>query len=265
MNDTPPPDPSATDPARYRLIVETIPHFVWVARPDGSIEYMNRLCLEYVGITAGAVPGWDWLSIVHPADLSRAAAAWGHSVRTGTPYRVEYRLRRADGAYRWFVARGEPLRDDRRAVVRWFGTCTDIDDQKRAEEALRASEARFRAIVERSADGFALMAPDRTVRYVSPAVARILGHAPEEFVGKDAWEWAHPDDRAGLSVWLAHLLTDPGGTVEVWYRFRHRDGSYRQLDIAATNMLADPDVGAVVVTFREIATAGGRPGRPRSV
>jgi PAS domain S-box-containing protein len=244
-------DHPAAEPGDYRLIVETIPHFVWVARADGSLEYLNGPCLEYVGVSALDVPGWNWLDIVHPDDRARAATSWEQAVRSAAPYRFEYRLRRADGVYRWFIARARAQTDADGRVVRWFGTCSDIEERKQAEEALRASEARFRAIVERAADGFALLGPDQVFRYVSPAVARILGHAPNVFVGTDTREWAHPDDRAGLSVWLAHLLGHPGEKIDVRYRFRHRDGTWRRLDVAATNLLADPDVGAVVAMFRD--------------
>ncbi|HJZ59431.1 MAG TPA: PAS domain-containing protein [Gemmataceae bacterium] len=257
MTDEPAAAPCGFDAAHYHLIIETIPHFVWVAGPDGAIEYLNRQCLDYAGMPMGDLLGWDWKALVHPDDQTRALAAWTKSLRTGTPFEIEYRLRRHDGEYRWFVARALPLRDLDGRLLRWFGTCTDVDDRKRAEAARRATEGLFRAIVERSYEGFALLAADRAVRYVSPAVTRILGFAPEELVGGDVWELAHPDSRPGLSAWLAHLLSRPSERVEVCYRFRHRDGSYRRLEFRATNLLDDPDVGAVVVNFWDV-------GDPRS-
>jgi PAS domain S-box-containing protein len=243
--------PQAADAGPY-LILDSIPHFVWVARADGTPEYLNRRCLEHSGLSTADLSTWDWRSLVHPADRPTATAAWEAAQKTSSPFEFEYRLRGKDGTYRWFVARGQPQLGPDGHPVRWFGTSTDVDDRKRVEAALRASEARFRAIVERSHDGFVLHTADRVVQFISPTVRRILGYPPEEFVGRDVFDWAHPDDRAGLGKWLAHLLTKPGGTVEVWYRFRHRDGSWRRLEVAATNLLDDPDVRAVVATFRDI-------------
>ena len=257
MTDEPATSPSGFDAAHYHPILEHIPHLVWVAGPDGGLEYVNHRCLEYVGLPMAALVGWNWKAIVHPDDLNRTVAAWTRSVRAGEPFEIEYRLRRHDGAYRWFVGRAEPQRDSSGRVLRWFGTCTDVDDRREAEAARRATEGLFRAIVERSYEGFALMAADRTLTYVSPAVTRILGYQPEEMLGRDAWALAHPDSRPGLSAWLAHLLARQGERVEVCYRFRHRDGSYRRLEFRATNLLGDPDVGAVVVNFWDVG--GPRP------
>lgn len=245
---------AAAEAFNEHLILDTIPHFVWVARPDGSSEYLNRRCREYLGLAPEGVPAWDWRATVHPDDLGRSLAAWEAAQRTGAAYEFEYRLRGRDGAYRWFLGRAEPQLDAAGRPARWFGTSTDVDGQKRAEAALRASEARFRAIVERSHDGFVLLDPGRVVQFISPTVRRILGFPAEEFIGQDAFGWAHPDDRPGLGAWLAHLIDKPGGTVEVWYRFRHRDGSYRRLEVAATNLLDEPDVQAIVATFRDITS-----------
>lgn len=250
MTDTPTqPGWSADD---YRLVAETIPHLVWVASADGAIEYVNRRCLEYSGLAMTDLLGWDWERAIHPDDMPLTISRWSAALKHGTPHEVEYRLLRHDGEYRWHVARALPLRDADGRVVRWFGTCTDVDDLKRAEAALRTTEGLFRALVERSYEGFALLAPDWAVRYVSPAVTRVLGFTPAEFSGRDLLGWVHPDDRAGLSVWLGHLAGRAGAMVEVWYRFRHRDGTYRWLEVRATNRLYDPAVAAVVVNFRDI-------------
>jgi PAS domain S-box-containing protein len=251
---------SGLDAAQVHLILEHIPHLVWVAGPDGGLEYVNRRCLEYVGLPMDALVGWNWKSIVHPDDWGRTQSVWGKSLRSGEPYQIEYRLRHHDGTYRWFTGRGQPLRDSSGQVLRWFGTCTDVDDRRQAEAARRATEGLFRAIVERSYEGFALMTADRTLTYLSPAVTRILGYQPEELLGRDAWEFAHPDSRPGLSAWLAHLLSRHGERIELSYRFRHRDGSYRRLEFRATNLLADPDVRAVVVNFWDVG--GPRPTSP---
>jgi PAS domain S-box-containing protein len=254
---TEPADPPGFDAAQFQIL-ESIPHLVWVAGPDGGLEYVNRRCLDYAGVPLSALREWGWKDIIHPDDAARVVQTWTRAYRGGTDYQTEYRLRRADGDYRWFVARGQPFRDEAGRVVRWFGTCTDVDDRRSAEAARRATEGLFRAIVERSYEGFALMAPDRTVTYVSPAVTRILGYSPEELIGSDAWEWAHPDSRPGLSAWLTHLLSRPGERIEVCYRFRHRDGSYRRLEFRATNLIDDPDVRAVVANFWDVG--GVRPG-----
>ncbi|MBY0514341.1 MAG: PAS domain-containing protein [Gemmataceae bacterium] len=248
--------------AAHLQLLDAIPHLVWVAGPDGGLEYVNRRCLEYAGVTLAQLRAWGWKDLIHPDDAARVAQSWMKAFRAGEDYLIEYRLRRADGAFRWFVVRGQPQRDAAGRVVRWFGTCSDIDDRKTAEAARRATEGLFRAIVERSYEGFALMAADRTVTYVSPAVTRILGYTPDELVGSDAWDWAHPDSRPGLSAWLAHLLSRPGERIEVCYRFRHRDGSYRRLEFRATNLLDDPDVRAVVANFWDVGGGRAAPADP---
>ena len=244
------PNPSA-DKGRYGPTLDALPLLAWVAGPDGSLEYLNSRCREYAGLPLDELLGWDWEWVVHPADLPGSLAAWTEAVRTGTPLRVEQRLRRADSQFRWFVAQAVPVRDAAGVVVRWFGTCTDIDDVKRAEGRLRVTQSLFRALVERNEDGFALVEPDRKVRYVSPAVARLLGHIPEVVAGTVACDWVHPADREELSAWLTDLLDSPGERVGLHARFRCRDGSYSRLRVRGVNLIPDPDVRAVAVTFWE--------------
>jgi PAS domain S-box-containing protein len=125
-----------------RALSETLPAIVWTATPAGALDYFNARLTDYSGITAGKIEGDGWFSLVHPDDVAHAADAWNAAVASGTDYDVNYRLRRNDGEYRWFNARGVPLRDAAGAIVRWVGTCTDVDDAKRTyDRERRASEA----------------------------------------------------------------------------------------------------------------------------
>ncbi len=128
--------------AGVTLLAETIPQIVWSARPDGHKEYFNRRWFEYTGLDLVESVGWNWCRAIHPDDVDRVATRWAESFGSGALYEVEYRIRRGDdAAFRWFLARGELVRDDAGRVLKWFGTCTDIDDQKRNEEGLkRANE-----------------------------------------------------------------------------------------------------------------------------
>jgi hypothetical protein len=121
--------------SRLRELADAMPQFVWDARPDGYAEYFNRRCYEYCGLTPDETAGEGWLQVVHPDDRARAVDRWKWSLATGEPYEIEYRFRRAsDGAYRWFLGRALPVKDATGTIVRWYGTCTDIDDFKRLQE-----------------------------------------------------------------------------------------------------------------------------------
>lgn len=122
--------------ARFKLIAESLPQLVWVARGNGEHEYFNRRWYEYTGQTADQSLGFGWSEVLHPDDRQSSRARWHDSAEMGVPYELEYRVRRHDGVYRWFLGRATPLRDADGTIVRWFGTCTDIDDQKRAKEDL---------------------------------------------------------------------------------------------------------------------------------
>src|SRR6266446_10575532 len=130
----------------FRLIVDSIPGLVLTMRAQGELEFVSQQGLDYSGKTLEELKGWTNSDIVHPDDLSRVLATWKNSVETGHPagYDSEYRIRRADGVYRWFQVRAVPVRDSEGRVSRWYCLHTDIDDRKSDEEALRASEESFR-------------------------------------------------------------------------------------------------------------------------
>jgi PAS domain S-box-containing protein len=121
--------------AKFRTIADTMPQIVWSTTTDGYHDYFNQRWYEYTGMPHTDDQGWHWKDYLHPDDYDRAVEIWQHSLKTGEPYEVEYRFRRAeDGAYRWFIGRALPIRDEQGQVIRWFGTCTDIDEQRRLLE-----------------------------------------------------------------------------------------------------------------------------------
>ncbi len=119
---------------RFRTLADTMPQMVWSTQPDGFHDYYNARWYEFTGVPAGSTDGEAWNGMFHPEDQDRAWAVWQHSLDTGEPYQIEYRLRRYDGQYRWTLGRALPIRDDTGAIVRWFGTCTDIHEGKLARE-----------------------------------------------------------------------------------------------------------------------------------
>jgi PAS domain S-box-containing protein len=118
-----------------------IPQQIWSGPPDGSMDFCNARWRSYIGLTLEELQGEGWQSMLHPDDRERVLKAWRESVTTGTPYEQEERHRGADRQYRWFLARGVPLLDSKGLIVRWYGTNTDIEDRKRAEEALQEAHA----------------------------------------------------------------------------------------------------------------------------
>ena len=131
-----------------RLIVDSIPGMVGMTSPSGNIEMVSRQALEFFGRTIEELREWGTNDTIHPEDLPGVIDAFTRAITTGRPYEFSARFKRADGVYRWLQERGSPLRDRNGDIVRWYLLITDIDDQKRAEEALRESEHESRLIVD---------------------------------------------------------------------------------------------------------------------
>ena len=115
---------------RFRVLTDAMPQMVWSTLPDGYHDYYNARWYEFTGMPPGSTDGEEWNGMFHPDDQERAWARWRHSLATGEPYQIDYRLRAADGNYRWTLGRALPLRDESGVIVRWFGTCTDIHDSR---------------------------------------------------------------------------------------------------------------------------------------
>jgi PAS domain S-box-containing protein len=128
--------------AQFRTIADAIPQMVWSTLPDGYHDYYNQQWYEFTGMPSGSTDGEGWNDMFHPDDQVRAWELWRHSLATGQPYDIEYRLRHRSGEYRWVLGRALPLRNAEGQIVRWMGTCTDIHEQKRARDELQANNRR---------------------------------------------------------------------------------------------------------------------------
>ncbi len=122
--------------AKFRAIADTMPQMVWSTLPDGFHDYFNARWYDFTGVAAGSTDGEGWNNMFHPDDRDRAFERWRHSLSSGEPYEIEYRLRHHSGEYRWTLGRALPIRDGAGVITRWFGTCTDIHATKRDAELL---------------------------------------------------------------------------------------------------------------------------------
>ncbi|HEY3570062.1 MAG TPA: PAS domain-containing protein [Thermoanaerobaculia bacterium] len=211
----------------FRLIADSIPHMVWSARGDGGTDYYNSRFLDYLGVTPEQMGEWTWLSTLHPDDAEKAREAWRKAYENGEEYQIEYRIRRAsDGRYRWHLGRAVPLRDPHGKILRWFGTCTDIDEQKRAREDLRESELFFRQMIDSLPALAWATGPDGYCDLLSRPWIDYSG-IPEAEQHGDGWlQLVHADDRERVfQVWREAV--EDRGAYALEYRLRRHDGVYR--------------------------------------
>jgi PAS domain S-box-containing protein len=186
-----------------REVIETIPSMAWSAAADGAAEFFNRRWLEYAGLTADQARGWGWTVAVHPDDLKPLVEYWRSIMASAQSGEVEGRLRRSDGVYRWFLFRATPSLDDNGGVVKWFGTNADIEERKRAEGALKRSEAYLAEAQRLTFTGScAIDGTSRETVYWSEEMFRLFGFDPQQGLPRfDQWlERVHPEDREKLKL-----------------------------------------------------------------
>jgi PAS domain S-box-containing protein len=212
--------------SKLRQVIDTIPTLAWCNLPDGPNEFLSKPWHEYTGLSPEESQGWGWQAAFHPEDLPPLMERWVKMLASGEPDEIEARLRRHDGVYRWFLIRAEPFRDESGKIVRWYGTSTDIDDRKRAEEALQSNERNLTLIINTMPTLAWSALPDGSVDFVNQRWLDYTSLSPEQALG---WGWTaaiHPDDLNDLAdYWQSIMHTGEPGETEA--RFRRFDGEYR--------------------------------------
>lgn len=196
---------------RFQVLADAMPQMVWSTRADGFHDYYNQRWYEFTGMPEGSTDGEAWNGMFHPDDQERAFAKWRRSLFTGEPYEVEYRLRHRSGEYRWVLGRALPVRDEKGAVERWFGTCTDIHDLKRTEQALAESEEFTRRLLASSDDCIKVLDADANLRFMSEGGKRVMEVDDFSKVEGCRWTdfWTGP---AGEQARQAVEIAKAGGT-----------------------------------------------------
>ncbi len=192
---------------KLRQVIDALPTLAWCNMPDGPNEFLNKGWHEYTGLSPEESHGWGWQVAFHPDDLPPLLKRWQELLVSGEPGEIEARLRRYDGVFRWFLIRVSPYRDETGKIARWYGTSTDIDDRKRAEDGLRRSEARHRVVVETASDAVVSIHGSGGIISANAATKGVFGYEPSELIGQPLTilmpEYLRDLHQAGFKRYLA--------------------------------------------------------------
>jgi PAS domain S-box-containing protein len=211
--------------SELRDVVDTVPAHVWSTSPEGHVNFVNDRWLQFTGLTLDQACGWKWEAVLHPDDRTRVVADWHTALKNGRAMESEARVRRADGEYCWWFFRNVPLRDETGKLVRWYGTAVDIEDRKRAEQALRKSEERWRSVFENSAVGVALT--DMTGRFLAAnhVYQTMVGYTEEELRALQFLDVTHEDYREANWALITELVEGKRRQFQIEKKYRRKDGS----------------------------------------
>ncbi|WP_198291332.1 PAS domain S-box protein [Methylosarcina fibrata] len=218
---------------KFRQVVESLPQLVWTCLPDGSCDYLSPQWLAYTGVPESLQLGYGWLEQLHPDDRRRTVEQWQETTRRGGRFAVEFRIRRHDGVYRWFHTLATPLRDEAGRIVKWFGSNTDVDDWKKATEALSESEKRLTLASQATSDVIWDWDIVHDSQHWSTSGIEVFGWTDAVDGPQTAAWWlekVHPEDRPGVTAKFQAVLDD--ALRDLWqdeYRFRKVDGSYAEV------------------------------------
>jgi PAS domain S-box-containing protein len=211
---------------QLRLVIDTVPILLTSAQADGALELVNQQWRDFLGLSTEEIRSGGWEGALHPDDRNRLVREWRTALASGVPLESEARMRRADGEYRWLLFRAVPLRDQDDRIVRWYGTGTDIEERKRAEEKVRQIDSERRAAIDRIPALVWSSLPDGSSDFNSARWLEYTGLSEEE-----ARDWGykyviHPEDyQDRVADWATHFAT--GEPIETEARLRRADGEYR--------------------------------------
>ena len=223
----------------WRQIVDNIPGLVATTGAMGEVEFLNRQTLEYFGRTNEELKDWALIDAVHPDDLPRVIEARKKSIEAGQIYDIEHRCRRADGVYRWFQVRGLPVRNAEGTITAWYLLLTDIDDRKKAEEALQSNERNLSLTINTIPTFIAVSRPDGTILSVNQAALDYHGVTLQDVQKEDfRTRFFHPDDVERVREVRKEALKHPR-PFEYEFRAMGKDGKYRWFLVRHNPLLDD--------------------------
>ena len=235
----------------FRNLAETIPQIVWVTTADGYHEYYNSRWYEYTGTSYEKAKGTGWNDHFHPDDQDKAWKAWKHSLKTGSPYEIEYRLKSKTNDYRWFLGRALPILDEKGQIIRWFGTCTDIHDQKEIEKALRRSEEQFLSLVDSNIVGVMRAHLSGEIFDAIQAFLDMIGYRKKDILnGKLRWDTLTPPEYRELDQKAVEDLLNTGRSKPYEKEYICKDGSQVPVIIGAS--MVDKEKGEVIAFVLDI-------------
>jgi PAS domain S-box-containing protein len=239
----------------FRRLIEHASDMVSIIGPDGTIRYESEAIERMFGYTASEGIGVSAWTRVHPDDHAHVQAALAEVIRNpGTTGTAEFRYRHADGEWRFVEAVGKTLTADAADGV--VINTRDVTARRQAEQALRESEERYRALIENGHDIIVILDPETgSIRYQSPSMERILGYGPGELATQNVFDLVHPDDLPEGLATLAEGIAAPGTTHRAVYRFRHADGGWRTLETFGRTLLPETAEGGLVFNTRDITEA----------
>lgn len=229
--------------AQFRTFAQALPSHIWTCPPDGQLDWFNERVFEYSGLARAELVGGGWVSAVHLDDVDGASQKWTEALSTGELYQTEFRIRRADGQYRWHLVRAVPVRDEAGDILRWVGTNTDVHEQKLSEFQSTADRDRLWAI---SRDLMLVCTFDGMITAVNPSARRLLGWSEEEMLNRSLKDFIFETDIAATTTEL-EKLADGATTLVFENRYKMKDGGHRILSWTAV-----PDANRIHAVGRDI-------------
>jgi PAS domain S-box-containing protein len=237
---------------RYRAIAENVTDVITRVAPDGTLRYVSP-AIRGFGYESSDLVGRSVFDFIHPDEVVDIQAAFTDALAAAGTSTVSFRVRRADGGYQWVELNSRVVANaGGGSLPEILTVIRDISERRQAEDSLRRSEQRFRALVENSLDLISVVNADGTSQYRSPANRRALGYSEDAAARIGPFELLHPDDRPTLMAGLEAIRSAPGSTQSIEGRFRHADGSWRVLEGTVTNLFHDPAVTGLIVNSRDV-------------
>jgi PAS domain S-box-containing protein len=240
------PDDQERRELPLRGVMDAIPGLVWSALPDGDVEFCNQRWLEYTGMSFNEIKGWGWAAAIHPQDIANLREGWQAALTQSIPFEAEARMRRADGSYRWFLCKAVPLRDSGGRIVRWYGTNTDVEELKVAQEELRKQTSRLDQLFEQAPEAVVVLSTDDRIVRVNKEFTRMFGFEPDEVLQRPINDLIVPEADIERSLAYTRLLQQ-GGRVEVETVRRRKDGT--EIDVSLLAISVRTASGEQVVNY----------------